>query len=355
MRTTVLMLGLCLLSCLPTFAQPEQPVQPPRVADLGSGDIAIRKTDVISERLTRINQIAEKLEKFGDPAKKSPDETTEEYLKRVDRIFKARALFIIELHQEMQTVLEAKAQLDLYVDKYKRFVKRAEEFLGKRPSQLRQEVVDLQKKGDEALKDAAVLREMILTEGKDNAELVAQMNGKPYSDLPKSSEVSDASERMQKYTSLNLALKQDKLSELIGVVVDSAFEVNLLNNTFIPESEDLKAILPSEHTKALAAIESTLAKNKGQMAMLEDKAAQLSILAKRHGENLSLVRPSSIEGKEPLQRLLEIGKMEAALAPSMDKFLRATKAQTLSVEGGGGLSSAIKTLQLKPAESPKDK
>jgi len=329
-------------------AQPQpEPTQPPRSSDLGSGGVIIRKTEVLNERLVRINDLADKIEKLGDPAKKAADESTDEYLKRVDRIFKGRALFIGELHQEMQVVLEAKAQLELYLERYERFVKRAEDFLGKRPTQLREEVVSLQKKGDEAIKDAAVLREMLLTEGKADAKLVERMNAEPYKDLPKAAEVADRATRESKYAALTLHEKEDKLADLVGVVIDSAFEVNLLNKTFIPESEDLKAILPAEHTKALGAIRETFDKNKGQLAVLENKAAQLSILAKHHAENLALVRPDFAGGKDPLERMLEIRKKVAESAPAMDRFLRATKAEALTGTGLGGLGNAIKTLQGK--------
>ncbi len=350
MRKTVPMMILGLAICvLPLAAQPEPVVKtPPRSSDLAPADIAIRKTDVISDRLVRINEIAEKLEKLGDPAKKGADESTQEYLKRVDRIFKGRALFIVELHQEMQVVLEAKAQLDLYLERYERFVKRAEDYLGKRSTTLREEVVGLQKRGDEAIKDGAVLREMVLTEGKDNKTLVARLNAEPYKDLPKAADVADRATRESKFAGLNLKEKEDKLEELVGVVIDSAFEVNLLNRTFIPESEDLRAILPAEHTKALGAIRETFDKNKGQLAVLENRAAQLSILAKYHRDNLQLVRPDLAGGKDPLERMLEIRKKVADSAPAMDRFLRATKAEALTGTGLGGLGSAIKSLQSKP-------
>jgi hypothetical protein len=349
-RTFALALGVALLTL--TASAQESGKVPPKSSDLGSAQIAEAKTGLIAERLVRINEIAEKLEKLGDPARKGADETNEEYLKRVDRIFKARGLFIVELHQEMQVVLEAKAQLDLYLERYERFVQRAEKYLERRPGELRMEVVILQKKGEDAIKDAVVLREMLLDEAKDDKPLTERLNKEPYDQLPK--DVQGKASRQSQFLGLSVKEKEEKLGDLIGVVIDSAFEMNLLTKTLIPEAEDLRAILPPEHQKALANIRETFEKNKGQMSVLESKAAQLSILAKYHAANLQLVRPMLTDGKDPLERMLEIRKMTAESAPILERFLRATKAEALTGTGVGSLAGAIKTLQNKP-DGPREK
>lgn len=311
-----------------------------------------QKAKSLTDGLTKLDSLRKQLDKLGSPAKKLPNEETLEYLLRVDRILKGRALYVHLLHQQIQSTLEARYELEAYLDDYKAWSETLSSEVQKQLEKHRQRARDLELKVEDAKKDIVILAKQLAaqTEDKETKELMTGLADKELLDA-----VKDAPAREAKFAELSVEDKKLALDRLFKDVKDGLFEVDVIDRSVLPETTELAGILPPEHEKAIKLLETTLTKNKAALSGLEDEAAKLSILAKYAGDGLKMARPDSAGTSNPL--LPQVQAQEKEIQGALKGYQQLTGQQP-----GIGYSSATDLKALlkqkpksatQPAPAPK--
>jgi hypothetical protein len=331
-----LALALALVGSLTASARSQQEEPLP---SLPSPEATEEKVVALNEGLSTLKGLQATLRNLGSPIKKEDGESNSAFLKRVDRILKGRALAVTLVGQEIERVLDAKFQLQAQLAEYETWAMVVQKQLHIVTGDHEKRQGMLQTRFAEARPDVIVLAHLLFEELKATSSEQAS-NYEPYFKTHLEG-LTDAAARRQKFQALPLAEKQKAFDQFLQVMVDSQFEIELLEKVVIVEDQGFKDILPAEHQKAIADAKAILEHNQ-DLKGLGDKAAQVAIIAKYTAQNLNLVQPG--EGLEPLVRVL---KELRETNPIVEAVLNELVANKISVRGRG----RIMDWSPKPAEA----
>src|SRR3989339_1399866 len=142
------------------YAQPE-PAPPTR--QMYEEDLVLtdRKIQALSTEMGNLDATVKLLQEYGDPAKVQPGESTKDYLRRVNKIMKARGHTVHLLHQRFEGALDAKFQLQTQLDEYVQWVEATAKRLKKYPEEYRVKAQQLDAALIEKRNDGRVLAHLI--------------------------------------------------------------------------------------------------------------------------------------------------------------------------------------------------
>ncbi len=267
--------------------------EPPVIPEYHDADriITVGKTQTLNKELAQLEALTNLLKEFGSPAKKLDGEKTPDYLDRVDRTMKARAFAIELIEQQLEKALDAKAQLTAQLKEYQIWVETLAKQLDELPKEYQQRTDKLREDLTELGRDGQVLAFLLhkaATAEGDTAKAAEYSgdfqdpNGRNLLDaLP------DRASREAKFASLSTEDLEDRYAQVAGQLVDKEYERDLLLSHVIVETKELAEILPEEHRKMVKEAQAVLEKSKD----LEDRSAQVSVLAKYVYDNLKVVNP----------------------------------------------------------------
>ena len=287
-------------------------------------DVTVKLNKTVEQTAKDFDELAKKLKELKNPTKKEAGESNAEYLDRVNQIFKGRALYLHKLAVMIQENLEAKFRLQLYLDEYKDLSDAVAAELKILPVNYQKKADELKKELSEAGKDAIVLASIIKTkatsipEKKALADAVSLMFDPAELDA-----IEDKNVRIAKFAPLALDKMEEKLEELINKVKDSRYEEELLSTTIITETKELADVLPKEHLNRIAEMKKVLGESK--KFALEDRAAEVSILAKYYGAQLSFVEP---ENEKDFLTILKMDKQSVEIEKKLADFLGLSSSKT---------------------------
>lgn len=331
-------LFVALAAAAPVAAQkPDDPL-----AKLPNPSLTKQKTEALTGGLDKLKKLGEQLEKLGSPAKKLPDEDTPAYLLRVDRILKGRALYIHLLHQQIQTTLEARYELEAYLDDYKAWSETLSSEIQKQLEKHRQRARTLELRVEEAKKDILVLANHLAAKAEDAETKKAMAD---IVDKELLGQVTDAATREAKFAQKSVEDKKLDLDRLIKEVKDGLFEIDVIDRSVLPETTELAGILPPEHEKAVKLLETTLTKNKAELSGLEEEAVKLSILAKYAGDGLKMARPDPAGTSNPLLPQIQAQEKDIQVA------LKGYQQLTGRTPGAAEATDVKSLLRAKPKSS----
>ena len=272
-------------------------------------DVTEKLNKTVEQTAKDFDELAKKLKELKNPTKKEAGESNAEYLDRVNQIFKGRALYLHKLAVMIQENLEAKFRLQLYLDEYKDWSDAVAAELKILPVNYQKKADELKKELSEAGKDAIVLASIIKTKA---TSIPAELDA-----------IEDKNVRIAKFAPLALDKMEEKLEELINKVKDSRYEEELLSTTIITETKELADVLPKEHLNRIAEMKKVLGESK--KFALEDRAAEVSILAKYYGAQLSFVEP---ENEKDFLTILKMDKQSVEIEKKLADFLGLSSSKT---------------------------
>jgi hypothetical protein len=253
-----------------------------------------KKVKDLGEKVATLESLRKRLESLGSPTQRQPGEAEEAYALRVDRILKARALYVHLLHQQTQDALEAKFAAEAYLEDYRVWADGLAKALQITAETYRKRAAKMEADTAELEQDLIVLAHLIHEEDPKLAKQMDQLYDKELL-----AAVKDRAGREEKFKKLKPEERVAKLDETVAAIKDNQFELRLLNGTAIRETAALANYLPDAHAKALKQLEDALSNNRRELLNLEDRAAQVSILAKYALDNLAFVRPDNAKGGRP--------------------------------------------------------
>lgn len=339
-RITVLSLFFALATTV--FAQDSVPDAnaPPLPLD---PETSIPVNEDLTEGFKSMERLETLLKGLGDPTKKQPTESNNDYLNRVDLTIKARALYLHHLHQEIEKVLMIKYRMEDAHKAYENWIKHFNVAAQQQPAIYKKDIERLEKLRDELASDAVVLASLLMDQAvlEENEVVVTELQefwGSSEELKAEVSQITDASTRSAKFESLKTVdEKREKLAEFLARDEDADIEIQLLGNVGLPEAERFSQELPKAHREVFAKLSDTLTKQKKDLKRLEQTATKVSVLARFCKYNLLNVRPRAI---------VEEGKLspedQAALATTQDALEKAFIGFN-STTGEGAITSTVAT------------
>lgn len=307
-----------------------------------------KKVEVLKVGDKNVEDLLNKLKELGDPATRKDNESDQQYILRAERILKGRALYVHFAHQEMQRVLEAKFGAEMVLDDYDSWVKTRLIALEASKAIYGQQANNIRKIRDELGFDAVILAKLISdnTEFKKKSEeekdKIEKEKGMSVSVSPEVVElrnlikavdndrggienlrfkkIIDNQVRAEKYKTLSVEEMKKRYYDFKKKYKDTDFEFSYLSKAVIPENQKLAVSLPKAHEKILSNLKSSFESNKALFEGLDDRAVQLSVIAKYTRENLGLV--SSIKDvADATDALIKLNNSEKAIKEMLAKFL----------------------------------
>lgn len=313
-------------------------------------DVTQRLTKTVGQSTVEFDALTKRLKELKDPTKKESGETNAEYLDRVNEIFKGRALYIHKMHVMVQENLEAKFRLQAYLDEYKIWAEAVAKELQILPGQYQKRVEDLKAQMSDKTKDIYVLANMIKGETKDNAEKKQLFEAASNLVDEKALEtIADRNVRVGKFAALSIDEKETELQKMVNFVKDSNFESDLLSTSIITETKALADVLPKEHLLRIEEMKGVLQKAKDYN--LEDRAAEISILARYYGEQLNFVEP---DNERDFITILKMDKAAADIEKRLGDFLKLTPgSQSMKLSKDAGLKNILANSLIKDKATEK--
>ncbi len=280
-------LGMVILLCLPmvtvAWEDAEIPMAPTDV------ELTESKVEALSRELQQLEALTGVLQELGSPAEKEAGEETQEYLERVDVTMKARGMAVHLIHQQLERALDAKFQLAAQIDDYERWIQQLEAGLPDFRDRYRQRAEVLEGQATELRYDGMVLAELLHNAAREAGD---QATADRYAveftmegGVNLLEGLADREARRARFADLERAELEVRYASIEDQIVDLDFERRLLATHAILETEMLADLLPREHREMLRAAQDVLAVSKD----LEDRAAQVSIIARYVFDNLQLV------------------------------------------------------------------
>lgn len=263
---------------------------------LPDSESTVEKVTALSEGLQTLRRLQATLKNLGSPIVKEPGESNEQFLHRVDLILKGRAYAVTLIGQQMERALDARFQLQEELAQYEEWAEAVDAQLKLLPESYRRQREKLEQDFAAARPDGIVLAWLLYEENKESDPEAARdyqphfdsvdpVTGKTLIDS-----ISDADTRAEKFSAMTTEEKQAAFEKTINKLVDAEFEIELLNKVVILEAEGFRDILPKEHQEAIGTARSLLKDNE-DLRSLDDRAAQVAIIAKYTSQNLNLVQP----------------------------------------------------------------
>jgi hypothetical protein len=306
---------VAVLTCVPPCLAAQEEVEIPAApADV---ELTESKVEALSKELKQLESLTKVLKELGSPAQKQPGEDAKAHLERVDVTMKARGMAIHLIHQQLERALDAKFQLAAQIDDYEQWIRKLEaglpefkEKYQKRAGDLETQVLELQRDG---MVLASLLYDAALAAGDQAAAERYKVEFMLEGGVNLLDSVPDAAARRAKFSGKDRGNLEAEYRGIEDQVVDLDFERRLLATHAILETEALAGLLPQEHREMLKAAQDALAASKD----LEDRSAQISIIARYVFDNLQLVNryPDALRRSFVLQTKVvpELPKIEEAV------------------------------------------
>lgn len=309
MRLRCLLLTcVCTLSL--TWNLPGQ--QPPSLPSAEPNpEITQQKLQSLDEKLKDLEELKVKLKDLGKPTEKMEGESTEQYLERVERIFKGRAYYLILIGQEVKDALKAKWEAEGAVEEYKQWIKNLEKRFPNLFTKYEKKRAGLTKDVEELARDLVVLASITHAQATKEAAAAPDEKKKRLEEQAKQLEkefspqtladIQDRQSREQKFQPLTTV--EDKVKKYNDLLRDYNKKLwrRDLWMTASAETGALRNVLTDAHVQALKALESTLTDNQ-EIVGLEDEAEKLSDLADYVNDTLSLVPPEGLKKTTSITR-----------------------------------------------------
>ena len=324
-------------------------------------EITEQRTEYLRESLQELQRITAWLEDLGDPAIKEPNESTDAYFERVEGFFRHRAQLLILLHWEYEEALETRYSLEADLKEYTYRINNAQKDSDRRFEDLKNRKDELQAETEvgriEGIVATDVLRRALETEEKElsekadktpqGEEQLATIRGE-IGELAFVKQaialVADRQTREDRYTGMTAAQLRQAVETLRKKVVDSSFESRYLETHVLVESPKLLEQILGEDRSALIKAANDLL---GQSREIEDRAAQVAIMAKYVREDLNTIADmvGLVELRVALQQILDDEKIRA---PVLEKIVGKQSGRLL----GSDLEEAFVTSAASPPKEP---
>jgi hypothetical protein len=313
-------------------------------------DVTQKLTKTVGQAAAEFDSLSKRLKELKDPTKKEVGESNAEYLDRVNEIFKGRALYIHKMHLVVQENLEAKYRLQAYLDEYKGWAETLAKELQILPGQYQKRADDLKLQMAEKAYDIYVLSSMIKNETKDDTEKKQLFEiASSMVDDKILSTIADKNVRLAKFASLSISEKEAELQKMVNFMKDSDFESDLLSTNIITETKALADVLPKEHLVRIEEMKGALQKSKDYN--LEDRAAEISILALYYGRQLNLVEP---DNQKDFITILKMDSAALDIEKTLKDFLKLTPgSQNMKLSKDVGLKNILANSILKDKQAEK--
>ena len=304
-------------------------------------ETSIPVDDDLAEGFQSMERLKQLLKSLGDPTEKQDSESNAEYLERVDRTIKGRALYLHHLHQEIEKMLMVKYRMQEACRAYENWIIAVDESLQNQPSQYTNEIAVLEEKRDGLARDAIVLADLLMEQAisEGNAAVQSELEEFWGTNEELKAEVAlipDASERRSSFDNLTtVEQKREKLAEIQVLDEEADIESQLLRDVGLPEAERFLKHLPDAHRKVYAALAETLTRRKEDLKQVELMATRVSVLARFAKNNLLIVRPKEVVsgGELGAKETAALSETQAALAAAFKDFNDTTGTGVITTVG----------------------
>jgi hypothetical protein len=297
-------------------------------------EVTVQKVESLDRELSDLKDLEQFLKFLGDPLKRQDGESATDYLGRVDKILKGRALTVTLIGQRYRSALEAKFRLERELADYERWVEVVAKDLQLDEQNYKAKERELDKEIPGIQRDIIVLSKLIYDElSKTNAK-DADERYKAFFEK-RIDKVADRQAREQKFIKLTLDMKEKEHGSLLDQLADKKFERDYLRTNAIVEAAAFKDVLPENHRKVIADARRMLESN--EVKQIDDAAAHLSIVAGYVLNSLKLVQPNKgpVETAKAVQQLAQIdGGLQQSVQNILLRGMNPT-ARTSLLEGFG--------------------
>ena len=266
------------------------PVPAPAAPSRQAVEVTEEKKVALNQETAEFDAVSSLLDELGKATVKRKGESSREYVKRANKIFKAQAYLLSLAAHHVESALDAKYQLESQVQDYADWVDHLSGRLRGRGIKYEADVKALAQELQSIRYDGQVLAYLISTQGGFD-KAIQDRYAKEYPATGIQG-VPDYQARQEKYQKLPKEKWQEEFQKLVRLVELKTMERQFLIVKAIPESKELDDVLPAEHRRVLQEATEVLRKNSD----LERTADQIAVYAKYVDANLDLVSSIDLDG-----------------------------------------------------------
>lgn len=265
-------------------------------------EVTQEKTAALTSDMRKYEAVSAVVKELGQTTEKRKGESSEAYVKRVNKIFKARAYLLSLAAVRVESALDAKYQLEAQVRDYAAWVDQLAGRFQERDTRFQADRDSLAKDLKEIRFDGQVLAHLIYTEAGLENDKKALYRPQFPDDVEK--KVSDYAARAEKFRKLPKDKWREEFRKLSRQVQIKDMDYRFLMCKAIPENGKLAAILPAEHRRVLESANEALQK----YSEVEETADIVVVYAKYAAKDLELVADSPDISVEQMQHVEDAAK-----------------------------------------------
>ena len=286
-------------------------------------EVTEEKKAALDQEMANFEAVSRVLKDLGDATVKRKGETSQKYLQRLNKIWKAQAYLLHLAHARVESALDAKYQLEADVAEYARWVETLSGRIVERNKQYQADLAALNRDLTETRWDGQVLAYLIATQG-GVEKAIQERYAKEYPPDGIQS-VPNYQARQEKFLQKPKDKWQSEFRDLVRQVQVKELRRNFLKVRAIPETGKWAEDLPAEHKHVLQEAMEVLQK----YTDLETTADKIAVAAEYAQANLEWANTFVEEGRlnVPIEKVEEESrKLEAGLEPIMSPSVTAPAA-----------------------------
>ncbi|MCY2937023.1 MAG: hypothetical protein NTV55_01510 [Planctomycetota bacterium] len=285
----------------------------------------------MDDSTAEIESLRKKLADLKSPASKEVGEDDQQYITRVNQIFKIRAIYLSKISVVIEENLMTQYRMKVYVKTYEEWLNSLKDNLQVQIVEDKKEAVDLDEQIKSINDEAIVLQNMIYENAKPEDKKDLKDDGydrkEEYDALPNKQTLKEklTNWKDEKGNTLDLEKQkvkwQENLADLAKALSDKTFKKDFLL-TYSKETEGLAVNLPAAHQERFKSLKKAF--DTAQGMSLENRGAQVAIMAFYYHKRLQCIEPEVLPGDEDntIVQELRLKKEGAFVEKELSDFLK---------------------------------